>query len=148
LVVRFAQFGTFSDQEISLPPPSLVPTSQVVVSGWMTNFWGYGLYTLYRTDIRGNSYPSLSSELAGVAGDEQAELRPDYSIDPNTVRTISASQLIAGHVPPGSLKDRKVIVTEPRTGSASRVGYFGHSLIDPVYLDIAGSAKAKYRPSW
>lgn len=139
VVVRYSGLDTMSEAEIALPPASVIPRSRIVVSGWFTNFWGFGTDTFYASEIGGVTYPGFSAAIAGKSGNPEDRFRPDFTMNPQTVRSISASQILSGKVAPGSLTGRVVIITEPRVGPGALLGYFGHNRLDPVYLDIAGS---------
>ncbi|HEY6868356.1 MAG TPA: EAL domain-containing protein, partial [Novosphingobium sp.] len=138
VVVRFSNPDTISDREIELPPAAIVPPGRVVVSGWFTNFFGYGVDEVYGATIGGRNYPTLSAAIAGKTGGNRQTFRPDLSVDPQSVRTILQSQILRGSIAQGALAGRVLIITEPRFGPGARVGYFGHGRIDPVFLDIAG----------
>ena len=138
-VVRFTNPDTISDSEIELPPASLVPRDRIVVSGWFTNFWGYAAETVYAARIKAQDYRTLSAAIAGRKGEVGQILRPDFTVDPKSVRSISESQLLRGSIAPGALTGRIVILTEPHSGPGAQIGYFGHGRVDPVYVDIAGA---------
>lgn len=138
VVVRFSNPDSISDHEIELPPAAVVPPEQVVVSGWFTNFFGYGVEQVYSATIDGKTYPTLSAAIAGRTGAPKQTFRPDLSVDPQSVRTVLQSQLLRGSVAPGALAGRVIIITEPRFGPGASIGYFGHDRIDPVFMDIAG----------
>ncbi len=140
LVARFAEPDTLSPQAIDLPGPAVTGGVPVVVSGWLTNFWRYGTNAPYAVKLGDKTFPTLSAAMAGKSGTTESFYRPDFTIDPSTVRTISASQLLLGNVAPGLLTGRIVVVTEARSGPGMRIGYFGHGQVDPLYLDIAGVA--------
>lgn len=138
VVVRFANPDTIEETDIELPPGNIVPKSRIVVSGWFTNFWGYGAATVYAARINGRAYPSLSAAISGRGGAVGETFRPDYAVNPQTVRVLSSSELLDNRVAAGALANTDVIISERRYGAGAKVGYFGHGRIDPVYLDIAG----------
>ena len=138
IVARFARSDTLSADAIAMPDPALIGNTRVVVSGWLTNFWLYGTNAPYSVRIGGRTYQTLSAAIADKSGGLDKSYRPDFTVDPQSVRSISASQLLKGHIAPGLLTGQVVIVTEARSGTGSLIGYFGHGRIDPVFLDVAG----------
>ncbi|MDE2620835.1 MAG: CHASE2 domain-containing protein, partial [Sphingomonadales bacterium] len=84
VVVRFANPDTIEETDIELPASNVIPKSRIVVSGWFTNFWGYGAATVYAARINGRVYPSLSAAISGRTGTVGEAFRPDYAVDPQT----------------------------------------------------------------
>ncbi|MES2493606.1 MAG: EAL domain-containing protein [Pseudomonadota bacterium] len=138
IVARFSRSDTLAAGAIELPNPAVVGNTNIVVSGWLTNFWLYGTNAPYAVRIGNRTYPTLSAHIANKPGTTDETYRPDFSVDPLSVRSISASQLLTGRVSPGLLTGRVVIVTDARSANSAPIGYFGHGRINPVYLDIAG----------
>jgi len=138
IVARFAKSDTLAAGAIELPSPAVVGNTNIVVSGWLTNFWLYGTNAPYAVRIGDRTYPTVSAHIAKRSGTIDETYRPDFSVDPHSVRSISASQLLTGRVAPGLLTGRVVIVTDARSANSAPIGYFGHGRINPVYLDIAG----------
>ena len=143
VVVRYSAPDTLSDHDIEVPPAVDIPSRRVVVSGWFTNFWGYAVETFYSVRVNGTTYPSLSATMASQTREPGEWFAPDFTVDPRSVRTFKLSDILDGSIAPGTLTGRTVIITEPRFGPGAKIGYFGHDRIDPVYLDIAGTAGLK-----
>lgn len=142
VVVRFSKPDTVSAQYLVLPNPALVPPQRVVVSGWFTNFWGFATDTVYLAEIKGRTYPTLSAAIAEHRSGLGDRFRPDFSIDPATVRTIADSDVLTQPAVDASLRGATVIMVEPREGPTAVLGYFAHGRIDPVYVDVAGAVGA------
>ncbi len=137
LVVRAQKLDDLRPSSFKLPPLSIRGNAPVALSGWYTNFLYYVESAPYSITLDGKAYPTLSTELADVKGGWQPFYRPDYSVDPSTVREISGRQLENGNVSPGMLAGRTVVITSLK--QAGTAGYFGHKLLPLVMHDIAGA---------
>ncbi|WP_244970501.1 EAL domain-containing protein [Novosphingobium aerophilum] len=137
LVARFAKLDRFDEGSIALPPERVVPQSRLVVSGFVSNFLGYGVSSVVEAQLGGKTYPSLAAAIANRSGGPGDTVRPDFTVDPQTVRMVSSDVLLSGAGSQGALTGRTVIVKEPRSGFSDLVGYFAHRRVDPVFLDIA-----------
>jgi EAL domain-containing protein (putative c-di-GMP-specific phosphodiesterase class I) len=137
IVARFSRPDTFDASAIQIPNRASIGNASVVVSGWMTNFLGFGVYSACAVKLGGKAYPSFGPDLArrkcGVGG----YFFPDFTLDPRSIPSLPAQQLIEGRMAPGLLTGRTVIISSAKT--ENRFGYFGHGRIDPVAFDIAGA---------
>lgn len=55
-------------------------------------------------------HPSLAAKLAGVTGDDGKTFPIDYSINPQSIPAVSASDVLAGRVPSGAIAGKDVVV--------------------------------------
>jgi hypothetical protein len=88
----------------------------------------------------GQAVPSLALALAGKPKAASGLFIPDFRVDPNTVLTVPAHQLLDGKIASGLFTGRAVIVTRAERPEDAQIGYFGHGRVNPVILDIAGAA--------
>jgi len=112
----------------------------VVYSGWYMDFMRYAQAAPIALNVNGKEYASLAVTLSGKQLSSDTLFIPNFSVDPDSVLTVPASQLLRGGIAPGTFTGRAVIVSGARRSNEALIGYFGHGRINPVSLDIAGAA--------
>lgn len=138
IIVRSEQLDNFPANAFRFPPAEIVGNARVVVSAWNTNFLANAVSTPMSLSINGADYATVSAYLAHAGKARKDTIYPDFSIDPKTIRTISARDLLDGKVSAEAVSGRTVIIAA--RGSAPIAGYFGRVVTSPVPLDIAGAA--------
>jgi EAL domain-containing protein (putative c-di-GMP-specific phosphodiesterase class I)/CHASE2 domain-containing sensor protein len=97
----------------------------------------------YAWMIDGVSVPSFSAKLAGVNGEPGASFRVDYSIDPGTIPTYAASDVIKGRLSSNRFAGKDVIIgtTSGELGDL----YFipGRGRMSGVYIHLLGAETLK-----
>ncbi|MFL6795172.1 MAG: EAL domain-containing protein [Sphingomicrobium sp.] len=125
------QAGTEQD---GLPLPSLANAA----SGIGTISWRYD-FQMAVTDIpyamkaHGRVYPSFASLLSGRNGAAEATFVPDYSVDPKSIRTVSAASILDGTV------DRRLI-----EGKDVVIGWTSEELGDQFFVPGTGRMGGAY----
>lgn len=140
-IVRSEQVDNFPAKAFRFPPAEILGKARVVVSAWNTNFLTNAVSTPMSLSINGTDYPTVSAYLAHTGKMRRGLIYPDFSIDPKTIPTISARDLLDGKVPAEAVSGRTVIIAA--RGSAPIPGYFGKTVTSPVPLDIAGAAAVR-----
>lgn len=128
-------------------PPEQQNSAKVVASGWQTNIWFYVQSSAYSFHQHGRVVPALSAALAQAAGSPDEEFIPDYRINPRSVRTVAASQILSGAANVADLRGKTVIISHVRTTPDQMLGYFGRRAVDAVYIDIAAASGLLHGPS-
>jgi EAL domain-containing protein (putative c-di-GMP-specific phosphodiesterase class I)/CHASE2 domain-containing sensor protein len=85
----------------------------------------------YALQFGGESYPSLSSEMAGVNGPSGETFPIDYAIDPRTIPVISAIDVVEGKVSAEQVRGKRVVI-----GTTSH--YLGDIYFLPGYVRLPG----------
>lgn len=131
--------------KIALPAAGLVGATNIVASGFEPNFWKYAESTPCSFTIRGQRYQAFADSLAGNRC-RGGDIRPDFSMDPDAVLSISADDLISGNVANARIRDKHVVVSVLSGSPGNKMGYFGHGQQPRVVLDIAAAMGAGPRP--
>jgi EAL domain-containing protein (putative c-di-GMP-specific phosphodiesterase class I) len=139
IVVRTANAETARKETLGAPDPAVFGDTGVVYSGWYLNFTNFVAGAPAAIKIREKVYPSFAYDLADRTGQVGSYFIPDFSLDPMSIRQISAEQIIKGKITHGLLAGRTVIVTSARTPTGGFVGFFGHGRVNPVVVDVAGA---------
>ncbi|MEP7221847.1 MAG: EAL domain-containing protein [Novosphingobium sp.] len=148
IVVRSAKAGVDKREELEVPDPALFGNTGIAYSVLPLNFMRYVVSEPTAVSVQGRTYPTFAFDLAGETGRVGDSLVPDYSIDPLSLRQISAEQIFKGRVAPGLLAGRTLIIASARAPTGGYVGYFGHSRVNPVIVDIAGAVSARAGPTF
>jgi EAL domain-containing protein (putative c-di-GMP-specific phosphodiesterase class I)/CHASE2 domain-containing sensor protein len=97
----------------------------------------------YGISVDGRRYPSFAANLAGTSSKSDELFIPDYSTDPQSIPTVSASDVLNGRLSPDSLRGKQVIVG----GTTDIIGdmYFlpGTGKMGGVYVQIIGAETLK-----
>ncbi|WP_246135012.1 EAL domain-containing protein [Novosphingobium sediminis] len=137
-VVRSEKLDNFPANAFRFPPADIAGNARIAVSAWNTNFLTNAVSTPTSLSINGTDYTTVSAYLAHATKARRGTIYPDFSIDPLTIRTISARDLLEGRVAPDAISGRTLIISAQ--GSAPIAGYFGRTVTSQVPLDIAGAA--------
>lgn len=140
VVARPANVEEFDSQQLQIPEESIVGNARVVFSGWFVNFLHYAQGSPNAITIKGTTYPALAVDLASGPQDPDSYFIPSFAVNPKSIRSISASQLLSGQLEHGLLAGRSVIITGDSSSAQAEIGYFGHGLVNPIALDVAGAA--------
>jgi EAL domain-containing protein (putative c-di-GMP-specific phosphodiesterase class I) len=113
-------------------------STKVAASAWQTNLWQFVLESPLAFDQGGRKLPSFSAALAGVPTSDAGSFSPDFRINPGTIPTLTARQVLATSRA-GELAGKTVVVSHVRNAPDQLLGYYGSAWIDPVYVDVAAA---------
>ncbi len=146
-VARADQMGRFEADAFHFPSKDLARKHKIVVSAWNDNFMHVAEYGPYSVTLGGRVYQSTAAALAGLRDAPRAgSIYPDYWVDPNSIQTIAAADLMAGKIDPTALSGKTVVVSA--SGQGSLVRYFGRGVVRPIAYDIAGAAALEKPIMW
>ena len=123
-------------------------SSRAEISSIATHYnYAHEVWALPRgVDRGGRIIPSFATSLAGNVIPSERVFRVNYQIDPATIPTVSASDVLAGRVDPARLKGKAVIVgvTVAWLGDQYMIPGWGRS--SGVYNHIIGAETLKAGP--
>jgi EAL domain-containing protein (putative c-di-GMP-specific phosphodiesterase class I)/CHASE2 domain-containing sensor protein len=91
------------------------------------------------------TYPSFASELGRVHSSAE-DFPVDYALDPSTVPTVSAVDLLNGKVPLELIKGKDVVIGATYGGRGDGYVTPGYGIMPSVYLHIIGAETLKEGP--
>lgn len=147
VVTRPATVERFDPEAVQVPDRSVIGDAKVVFSGWFVNFLSYAQGSPNAVTAGGKVYPALAVDLAGGEPSPNSYFIPNFAVDPESIRVVSAKQLATGEVANGLLTGRSVIISADRAAADSQIGYFGHGRVNPVAMDVAGAVSVSTAPS-
>lgn len=140
VVARPADVEEFDSEQLQIPEKSVIGDARVVFSGWFVNFLHYAQGSPNAISVKGTTYPALAVDLASGTPDTDGYFIPSFEMNPKSIRSISASQLLSGQLETGLLTGRSVIIGSDNSSTQAEIGYFGHGQVNPIALDIASVA--------
>jgi EAL domain-containing protein (putative c-di-GMP-specific phosphodiesterase class I)/CHASE2 domain-containing sensor protein len=122
-----------------LPLPELRREVELASITANHNFRGQVRKLPYRVQVAGGEVPSLSAKIARIAGPAGKVYPIDFSIDPRSIRTISAQDLLTGRVDAGLLRGKKALIgaTTSQIGDEFMVPVRG--MMPGVYIQALGA---------
>ena len=94
-------------------------------------------------EANGSLLPSYATLLADRKPNSERSFMPDYSIDPATIPTIHATDVLAGHVPAGLLRGKDVVIAGTAEAVADQYFIPGTGKMGGVYIQIIGAETLK-----
>lgn len=97
----------------------------------------------YSLNYGGRPYPSFGASLSNSHGPEGATFPIDYSIDPRSVRVISAADLINGRVPPEAIRGKDALIGTTSLQLGDIASLPGHGRMAGAYIHLLGAETLK-----
>ena len=136
--------GQDAGQEIESPPLPMFSRHADVAT--ISLFYNYQLAVWrlpYAANVDGKSVPSLSAATAELTGPVGEHYPIDYSIDADSVPTISASKVLKGEFPQGSLRGKDVFIGTDSDILGDRYFIPGYGQVGGVLIHAIGAETLK-----
>ena len=137
LPARFSVDG-LSERSAILPPQRFARHAGLVNTNlfvwWDDVIWRHP----YGAQVGERVIPSLSSSLAGIAGDSEQMFPVDYGIDVRSVPVVSAGDLLSNRIAPGLLRGKSVVIARTDIG-ADHYRAPGTGLVPGVLIHIVAA---------
>jgi len=95
---------------VDLPLPLLAANSKLAAGSFHYNYQNAVWKVLYAAKVGNRTIPSFASAIANVQGTPNTEFRVDYSVDPATIPSYSAGDVLTGAVGPKQLAGKDVLI--------------------------------------
>ena len=107
------------------------------------NYQGRVLELPYALDFQGRAYPSFAAALAGVSGASGSSFDIDYAIDPRSVPSVSAVDVIAGKISRDTIAGKDVVIGTTSLQLEDIYHLPGYTRMGGVYLHALGAETLK-----
>jgi EAL domain-containing protein (putative c-di-GMP-specific phosphodiesterase class I)/CHASE2 domain-containing sensor protein len=97
-------------REENLPPPMFAANAQIGNISWHYNYRNAVDAIPYHSRSNGRVIPSFATLLSGRFTGSEGTFAPDYSLDPQSIPSLSAGEIVNGKLDPRSVKGKDVIV--------------------------------------
>jgi EAL domain-containing protein (putative c-di-GMP-specific phosphodiesterase class I)/CHASE2 domain-containing sensor protein len=126
-------------QDDAMPLPAFAAVTRVATISWQYNYQNAVKRIPYATTWNGKAVPSFAAVLSGRSGAADATFIPDYSIDPNSIPSVSAVSILNGKFDPRLVRGRNVVIG--MTSDVLGDQYFvpGTGQMGGVYVHVIGA---------
>lgn len=93
----------------------------------------------YATGTEGRVRPTFAAKLAGIESGRRETFPIDHSIDYRSIVRLSAADVLAGRVSPGTLAGRQVIIGGVSQQLGDIIFFPGQGMLAGVYLHVLGA---------
>jgi len=137
--------GTYNGTEVEeLPLPAFAGSAKGLATiSWAYNFRQAVTRIPYAATINGKTIPSFSALLSGRSGASGETFAPDYSIDPNSVPSISAATILKGSFDRRLIQGKDVIIGTANDEIGDQFFVPGTGRMGGVYVHIIGAETLK-----
>jgi len=95
---------------VDLPLPLLAANSRLAAGSFHYNYQNAVWNVLYSAKVGDRTIPSFASAIARVPGTPNTQFRVDYSVDPSTIPSYSAGDVLTGAVGAKQLAGKDVLI--------------------------------------
>ena len=125
---------------VSLP---IYGDAQVGTIDWKYNYQNAVNGIPYALEWNGRRVPSFAALLSGRSGPINATFAPDYSIDPQSIPSISAAKIFAGDFDPKLFRGKEVVIGTASDGTGDQYFVPGAGKMGGAYVHIIGAETLK-----
>lgn len=127
----------------AMPLPILADHAQVATISWEYNFQNAVWRLPYAADWKGRRLPSFSALLSRKSGRAGDTFPVDYSIDPHSIPTVSAADVVNGAFDPSELRGKDVVIGVGTNMISDIVFVPGTGQMNGAYVHIIGAETLK-----
>ena len=140
LAVR-TRSGPFSSSEKQEEPmPSFAGAAQKLATiSWVYDFRQSVKRIPYAATIGGKTIPSFSSLLAGRMGSPNESFSPDYSINPKSIPTVSAVNILDKDFDPTVIRGKDILIGTASDITGDQIYVPGTGLLPGAFVHIIGA---------
>lgn len=122
-----------------LPMHSLKSEADLATITVWRDFRGIVRELPYRGDVAGKPYPSIAAKMAGISGPVGETFPIDFAIQPRTVPTVSAVDVLEGRFSRSQFAGKSVLIgaTSAQPGDTHLLP--GHGMMSGIYLQALGA---------
>ena len=136
--------GPLGWTEGGIPLPNLSYAAQGLGTiSWRYNFRQTVTGIPYAGTINGKTVPSFSSLLAGRHGAPGVFFQPDYSLDPRSIPSVSASAVLQGKFDPGLIRGKDIVIGTASEEIGDQFFVPGVGRLPGAYVHVIGAETLK-----
>jgi len=127
----------------SMPMPIFTRHAKVGAISWQYNYQNAVWRLPYAMEWQGQTVPSFAALLGERQGQAGDTFIPDYSLDPTTIPSVSAADVLQGVFDARSLRGKDVIVGPTSNTSGDQYFLPGTGQMGGVYVHVIGAETLK-----
>ncbi len=102
--------GSAARKIVDLPVPAFAANAKLAVGSFHYNYQNAVWQVLYSARVGGRTVPSFASAIASVGGTPNTQFRVDYSIDPTSIPSYSAGDVLTGAIGARELAGKDILI--------------------------------------
>ncbi|HET9813734.1 MAG TPA: EAL domain-containing protein [Sphingomicrobium sp.] len=127
----------------SVPLPQFARHVQLGTPSVRYNYQNAVWQIPYAIEIQGKPVPHYTALLSGVHGNAGDFFMPDYALDPKSIPTLSAAQVLAGKFSPAMVRGKDVIIGTTTDAAGDQYFIPGTGKTGGVYVHVIGAETLK-----
>jgi EAL domain-containing protein (putative c-di-GMP-specific phosphodiesterase class I)/CHASE2 domain-containing sensor protein len=131
------------DQEETTPIPMFTAAAHVGSISWRYNYRNSVIEVPYASRGNGQAVPTFASLLSGHAGKPGKSFMPDYSLDPESIPSVSANQVIDGQFDPRLVRGKDVLIGATSDSIGDQFFVPGVGKMGGVYVHVIAAETLK-----
>ncbi len=135
--------GTNSAGQREVVPLPLFGNAPVATIDWQYNYQNAVWRVPYSMDWNGRRVSSFAAMLSGRSGAPDTTFVPDYSIDPQSIPTISASRILTGRFDPRLVRGRDVVIGTDSEGIGDQLFVPGTGKMGGAFVHVIAAETLK-----
>ena len=129
--------------EENTPMPQFTAGARIGSISWRYNYQNAVMQIPYASESNGRVIPSFAALLSGHSGAANTTFMPDYSLDPDSIPTLSAGQVVAGAFDPRSVRGKDVVIGATSDAIGDEFFVPGTGKMGGAYVHIMGAETLK-----
>ena len=126
-------------QDDAMPQRDFASVTKVGTISWQYNFQNAVTRIPYSTSWNGTPIPSFAALLSGRSGAPDSAFIPDYSLDPNSIPSVSAVDVLSGRFDPRSVRGKNVVIGTTSDVTGDQYFVPGTGQLGGVYIHVIGA---------
>ena len=131
------------EQHDAMPLPMLAEGAQVATISWQYNYQNAVWRLPYSTEWNGRPVPSFAALLSGRAGPSDTTFIPDYSLDPESIPSLSAADIVEGAFDPMLVRGKDVVIGTASDGIGDQYFVPGTGKMGGAYVHVIAAETLK-----
>ena len=134
------------------PLPMFSRHAELNTIAWKYNYRNAVSEIPYEIDVNGRTLPHFTARMAGVSGEAGESYLPDYSLDPSTIPTVSAADVLNRRFDPATVRDKIVVIGTTTDAAGDQFFLPGTGKIGGAMIQIVAAETLKqgrpYSAGW
>lgn len=134
------------------PLPMFSRHAELTTIAWKYNYRNAVSDIPYAIEVNGRTLPHFTARMAGVRGELGQSYLPDYSLDPSTIPTVNAADVLNRRFDPAIVKGKTVVIGTMTDAAGDQFFLPGTGKIGGVIIQIIAAETLKqgrpYSAGW
>ena len=133
-------------QEETTPLPIFAAGAKIGSISWGYNYRNSVVEVPYASQANGHVIPSFAALLSGRTGSPSDSFMPDYSLDPDSIPSVSADRIMAGRFDPRLVLGKDIVIGATSDAMGDQFFVPGIGKMGGVYVHVIAAETLKSGP--